>query len=65
MFKLLGVLLGFCTRERYTFPMRVKPGQRRSEAARRARRKILCTIECLTVPCHFAFQSSAPEVEGP
>jgi hypothetical protein len=33
MSQLLDLLLGFCTHERYTFPMHVKPGQHRSEAA--------------------------------
>lgn len=33
MFKLWDVLLGFCTHNRYTFPMRVKSGKPRSEAA--------------------------------
>jgi hypothetical protein len=33
MSKLLDILLGSCTHERYTFPMHVKPGQHHSEAA--------------------------------
>jgi hypothetical protein len=33
MSKFLDVLFGCCTHDRYTFPMSVKPGQRRSEAA--------------------------------
>jgi len=33
MSKLLDMLLGSCTHDRNTFSLRVKPGQRRSEAA--------------------------------
>jgi hypothetical protein len=34
MSKLLDVLLGFCTHGRYTFPTRVKAGQRRFRGSR-------------------------------
>jgi len=42
VFKLLDLLLGFCTHDRCTFPMRPKPGQRRSEAARATGVYIVC-----------------------
>ena len=45
MSRLLDVLLGFCTHDRYTFPMRVKPGQRRSEAAGVTGMYVVC-LDC-------------------
>jgi hypothetical protein len=42
MSKLLNVLFGCCTHDRYSFPMSVRPGQRRSEAARMTGMYVVC-----------------------
>jgi hypothetical protein len=45
MSKLLNVLFGCCTHDRYSFPMSARPGQRRSEAARMTGIYVVC-LDC-------------------
>jgi hypothetical protein len=45
MSKLLGLLLGFCTHDRCTFPMSLKPGRLRSEAAKKTGIYVVC-LDC-------------------
>ena len=45
MSKLLDVLFGCCTHDRYTFPMSTKPGEHRSEAARVTGVYVVC-LDC-------------------
>jgi len=45
MSKLLDVLFGRCTHDRYTFPMSARLGQRRPEAAGVTRIYVVC-LEC-------------------
>jgi len=45
MSKLLDMLLSFCTHGRYTFPMRIKAGQHRSEAAEMTGIYVVC-LDC-------------------
>ena len=45
MSKLLDVLFGRCTHDRYTFPMSAKPGQHRSEAAGATGVYVVC-LDC-------------------
>jgi hypothetical protein len=42
MSKLLNVLFGCCTHDRYSFPISARPGQRRSEAARMTGMYVVC-----------------------
>jgi len=45
MSKLLKMLFGCCTHDRYSFPMNARPGQRRSEAARMTGIYVVC-LDC-------------------
>jgi hypothetical protein len=42
MSKLLKLLLGFCAHDRYTFPISLKPGQYRPEAAKATGVYVVC-----------------------
>ena len=45
MSKLLDLLLGFCAHDRYTFPISLKPGQHRPEAAKVTGVYVVC-LDC-------------------